>query len=119
MTFYSDMALTASQMLAEFGQLVTLRKAGIGTYDPSTGKNTRPAVNDVQVHGAVFDYPPGQVNGPGGLIQGGDRRLLLEAGTAPSLEDRVIVGPVEYIIKGFQTINPSGAVVMYDIQLKT
>lgn len=117
--FYQDMALTAQQMLTEFGQVVTLRRLGAGAYDTSTGRNTLPAPSDVPINGAVFDYPPGQVNGPGGLILAMDKRLLLSPGTIPTIEDRVIVNSIIYSIKGIQEINPAGIVVMYDMHIRS
>lgn len=120
--FYDDMAATATQMLTEFGQNVTLQKKAWSTaYDTTKGRPKQVPKSGVDVRkGAVFDYPPGKTNGPGGLIVGGDKRLLLEAGAvSPSLDDRVIIGGVDYVIKGIQEINPAGTVVMYDMQIRT
>lgn len=117
MNFYSDMAAVALEQLTEFGQDVALRNYTVGTYDPADG--TVPTTYaDVTRKGALFDFGAGQINGPGGLIQGGDKRLLLQAGTVPALEDHVIVDSVDYVIKGVGEVNPAGTPVLYDLHLR-
>lgn len=116
---YSRTAATAARLLARFGAAVTIKKVDDGTYNTATGQNVQAAPQQSTRNGALLDFPPGQANGPGGLVQGGDKRLLLEAGTfAPSLEDRVVANGTEYAVKGVQQVNPAGTPVIYDIHLR-
>ena len=115
---YADIATTAKDLLAEFGQPVTLRNVTIGTYNPATGTNTT-TTTDVTRNAALFDFAEGQTLGPGGLIQQGDKKLLMETGVIPALEDQVIVSGVLYVIKGVGESNPAGTPVMYKLHLRT
>jgi hypothetical protein len=117
--FYTDMATTTKYMLTEFGMDVTLKRVDDGVYDPATGSNSQSYPTEFTRKGALFDFGSGQVNGPGGLIQGGDKRLLLEPGVAPALEDRIVADGIEYVIKGILEINPAGTSVMFDLHLRT
>lgn len=120
MTFnYASVAATAIRLLKRFGAPVTLRNYTIGTYDPATGATTT-AYTDVVHNGVLLDFGAGQVNAAGGgLIQAGDKRLLLEPGTVPALEDHVIVGGTEYVIKGVGEVKPAGVPVLYDLHLRS
>ena len=116
---YSRIAGTANRLLAKFGQTVTLRKYEIGAYDPVTSTAAQVATDYSRV-GAIFDFGGKQTLGPGGLIQVGDKQLLMDVnGAAPELEDHVIVGGVEYVLKGVGVIAPAGVPVVYDLHLRT
>lgn len=124
-SFYDDMAATVAEMLSPNadppGGTVHLLNTIPGVYDPATSTTSPSTPVDTPRSGMVFDFGPGQVNGPGGLIQGGDKRCLMEVGVVPGLEDRIITaGAVEYVIKGIGTLDPSGTnPVLYDIHLRT
>lgn len=119
MTFnYAKTAATALRLLTRFGADVTLRNVpSTGTYTPG-GTNVPGGPTDVTRKGAIFDFGKGQVNAAGGLIQGGDKRLLMEVGVVPSLEDRVVANGVEYVIKGVGEVNPAGVPVVYDLHVR-
>lgn len=116
--FYADAAATAAELLADLGQPVTLRNVAIGVYDPATGGVTASAPTDATRNGALVDFGEGQTLGPGGLVQAGDKLLLLEAGVVPALEDQVIVSVVQYAIKGIGEVSPAGIPVLYQIHLR-
>lgn len=129
---YAALAATAARLIAADGAPVTLRGIDTGTYVPGTGQNTQAAPADATLNGALFDFAQGQTNGPGGLIQQGDKRLLMEAGVrVPAMEDRLVVlgtyasgalvagTGTEYVIKGILEINPAGTPVVYDLHLRT
>lgn len=120
MTFdYAEVAATSAEILEEFGAPVTIRNYTIGTYDPATGGTTS-TFSDVVKNGVLLDFAAGRTLGPGGLIQAGDKRLLLEPGTVPALEDHVVVqGGVEYVIKGIGEVNPAGVPVLYELHLRS
>lgn len=114
---YAQDAIEAAATLAEDGQVVTLRRVTPGTYDPATGAVSN-TTSDVSRYGVVFDYSDGLSNMAGTIIQQGDKRLLMEAGTIPDMNDVVLVGGVQYGIAGIKEVNPAGTVVLYDIQLR-
>jgi hypothetical protein len=127
--FYDDLADTAADMLAEFGQAVTLTKAGTATYDPTTGTTSVTGGGSQTVSGCVFEYSSfirsGQRSEPGSLIQAGDKQLLLAAtatdGTAlnaPKPTDVVTVGSVAYTITAVAPLDPAGTPVYYECNIR-
>lgn len=118
MTFdYAELAATALELLTEFGGDVTRSSYSAGVYDPATGLVT-PATADTTRKGALFDFGAGQTLERGTLIQGGDKRLLLDATATVAQQDHFIIGGVEYVIVSVGEISPAGTVVLYDIHLR-
>lgn len=114
---YAKAAATALRLLTKFGRDVTLRNYTVGTYDPATGTNSV-STSDVTVKAAVLDYGAGQMEQAGNLIQSGDKRCLVQAGTVPALEDHVIVGSKDYSILSVGEVNPAGTPVIYNLHLR-
>lgn len=114
---YSEVAANALETLTEFGRDVTRRSFTSGTYDPATGLVT-PTTADTTRKGVLFDFGAGQTLERGSLIQGGDKRLLLDATASIAQQDHVIVGSTEYLIVSVGEIAPAGTVVLYDIHLR-
>ena len=73
---------------------------------------------DTTWKGALLDFGAGKTLERGSLIQVGDKRLLLEAGAAPQLEDHMIVGSDEYTIVSIGALEPSGIAVLFDLHLR-
>lgn len=118
MTFnYSEIAANALEVLTEFGRDVTRRSYSQGAYDPATGLVT-PTTADTPRRGALFDFGAGQTLERGTLIQGGDKRLLLDATSTVAQQDHFIIGGVEYVIVSIGEIAPAGTAVLYDIHLR-
>ena len=119
MSFYSDLASTATSLLTEFGQAVTRRNYdGNGAYAPGTGSLTV-SYTDTARYGAIFDAGSiGKTNIAGGLVQTGDKRLLVDAAAAVKLSDHFIVDGIEYAVVSAGEINPAGTVVLYDLHVR-
>ncbi len=67
----------------------------------------------------MLDFAAGREMERGNLIQGGDKRLLLDGSAPiPDLKDHFIVGSAEYVIVSLGEINPAGTPVMYDLHLR-
>lgn len=121
MTLYDKLGASAAKLLAKFGQDITLRKPASGSsYDTATGTVTTggPAVDTVR-KGAVFDFKDGVMAASGGLIQNGDKRLLLDSSLpVPKAEDIVILAGVLWSVKGVKEVNPAGTPVIYELHLR-
>src|SRR5574343_103680 len=117
MTFYSDMADTADELLTEFGQTVTLNRVMTGAYDPATGSAST-STSTQTGRGAIFDYKTADIDNS--LIKQGDKRLLLSPDgiTAVTTGDAVVISSVTYTVTMVKQINPAGTVVMYDVNLR-
>ena len=114
-SFYDNLASTASRLLNSYGQTIAFSRetgtiaAGTGVYTPGTpitftGK------------GADFDYLDSELIDT--MIERGDKRIILEAGTAPEIGDKATIGGVEYRVINVQTTAPGGTVVKYDLQVR-
>lgn len=115
---YAALAKTSLQLLTEFGGVVTHRTFTTGTYDPATGLSGA-SFMDTSSLGALFDFGPGQTQERGTLIQGGDKRLLLEPSVTVSLQDHFVINGAEYVIVSIGEVKPAATRVLYDIHLKT
>jgi hypothetical protein len=121
--FYDDMQETAGELLAEFGQSVTITKPGAGTYDNATGVNT-PAASTTQTGLAIEEaYKAHEIDGT--LVKVGDKKLMLSplnaAGavlTAPLVGHSVTVGGVVYRIMSVEPYSPGGTVLYIILQLR-
>jgi len=108
----------ASRQLKAFGRSVTLRRYTIGAYNAELGVAAQTSADETRT-GVLLEFGFSQTRGPGGLIQGGDRRMLMDAdAAAPNLEDHVVVGTEVYVIKGISETNPAGTPVLYDLHLR-
>lgn len=122
MTFYSDLADLADELLAEFGQAVTIRHRTPGTYDPATGTTTVTTTEQAGT-GAVFEFSlsqAGQYFAPDSMIHAGDKQLLLSPLdiTAPDIGDQIVIGSTTWAVQAVKTTNPAGTVVLYELLLR-
>jgi hypothetical protein len=115
---YARMAATATRLIAKFGRTITQRTYTIGTYDPATGTTSSTQV-DITRTAAVLDFGQGQTLVRGTLIQGGDKRLLMDSSVPPSMQDNYQIDATEYVTVSIGEVNPGGKSVMYDIHLST
>ena len=121
MTFdYAEIATTSAELLAEFGQEVTLRNVTPGVYNPATSSTSAPTETDVKYKGALFDFGAGQTMERGTLIQAGDKKLLLDPAAVVDPQDRVLdAAGVVYSIISIGEIKPAGTRVLYNLHLRT
>lgn len=117
MSFYGDLALTADDLLAEFGQSITIRTNTPGSYDTDTGTTALTTVDTVG-NGCVFDYGTNAIDGT--LIVLGDKQLLLSpvGMSEPGIDDLAIVGGVTWRITKVKSIAPAGVAVLFDCNLR-
>ena len=118
MTFdYADTAALAVEALTEFGNPVVRRATAAPVYSPTTGA-ANVAQSDLRRIGAVFDYGSGQTQVRGTLIQGGDKRLLLDATGEVLLTDQYVINGVVYSVVSIGEVNPAGTPVLYDLHVR-
>ena len=116
MTFdYASVATTATDLLTEFGQTVTRRTYTPGAYSNGAVTNT---TADTSRIGALFDFGGGKTQERGTLIQGGDKRLLLDATGAVDAKDHYVVNSVEYVVVSVGEVGPAGTNVLHDLHLR-
>lgn len=117
MTFYSDLAADAHDMIVEFGQTMTLKRLTPGAYDPATGTLTNTTTTETAT-GVELDYTSSEIDGT--VILRGDRKLILSTTGigAPKVDDTVTIGTTVYTLKNVQPLSPGGTVVIYTCQVR-
>lgn len=124
MTFYADMADTASGLLTEFGQTVTLTESVPGSYDPATGATGSASVTTQTGKAVMIDYSSRSIDGT--LIMAGDKMLKLSpldtSGaqlTPPKPESTVTMADgTVWTVKRVEAKNPAGVAVLYTLQVR-
>lgn len=118
MTFYSDMAATAVELLTEFGQGITFGSVTTGAYDPTTGTVTNTTTNYTG-KGAAFDYEQKDIDGTN--IRQGDRRVYIapDLGVVPKTGDTVTLadGTVLNVVAS-RPLSPAGTMVLHECQCR-
>jgi hypothetical protein len=122
MTFYSDLAADADELLNEFGQSVTLTHIVPGAYDPTTGSVTNTTTTQTGT-GVVFDFglhQSGAAFTAGSMILSGDKQLLLSTVgiIAPVPGDLATVGTDVWTIASIKSTAPAGTAVLHECQLR-
>ena len=117
MSFYGDLATTANELLAEFGQAVTIRVQTPGEYDPETATSAITTADTVG-NGCVFDYGTHAIDGT--LIIQGDKQLLLSpvGMPEPGIDSLAIVSGVQWRITRVKATAPAGVPVIYDCNIR-
>lgn len=115
-SFYANLKNTASRLLTTYGQTISFSRAVTDSFNPATGVTTPGTPVTFTGKGAAFDYTDAELVDT--LIERGDIRLILEAGTAPEINDIATVDSVDYRVMNVITTSPAGTVVKYDLQLR-
>ncbi len=118
MTFYSDMADTADELITEFGQSVTLKVSAGAAYDPETGSSVV-TYTDQAGHGCVVDFDKKLIDGT--KVRIGDKLVLLSplGISEPKDGDQMVIGAETWQLVPPVTVTaPAGVAVLYEIQVR-
>lgn len=118
MSFYSELAENAQELLTEFGQPVTLTRATPGSYDPSTGATASATSETYTVHACVFGYAQRDIDGQ--TVRVGDQVAYLPTigAVLPRTGDTLTVGGTVFSVVAGRQINPAGTAVLFEAQLR-
>lgn len=119
--FYDRMSATALNLIARFGQTITLRDTVPGEYDPVTGETTPGTIVDQPAQAILQDYAlqqSGMSYAEGTVIKQGDKKILVAAQglTPPQLTTTVIADGATWTIVNIKEINPAGTPLVYELQ---
>lgn len=117
MSVYDKLAASATTLLAKYGRDVTRRRLTPGAYDASTG-SLASTTADLTFKGALFSFKDGQTEFNAALIQANDRRMLVEAAAAPTVDDLFLVAGVQYAVVAVKEVNPAGVPVLYSMHVR-
>lgn len=134
MTFYAEVAATATELLAEFGRTIVLSRPTYN-FDNSTNKPTSGGVSNLSSVG-LFTRISRDLD-TGTRIQSTERIMVLDASVAPQMGDLVDVSgatqsenvgsapgtilstgqATAWTITKIREINPSGTPICYFVQV--
>ena len=124
MSFYPNMATTALKLIASKGQSVTWQRRTAGAYNPATGA-AAVTTAEVTCTGLMLDYKDRTTAGVNtdsqGLVQRGDRKLLLAASGMPGTPlpgDNFVVGGETWSVVFTKPLNPGGVALLYECQVR-
>ncbi len=113
---YRLAAKTARDMIRKFGGPVTLLMPQDESFDPVAGSVTSGTPLERRGKGLLTGYKDNLVDGT--VIQRGDRRLLLEAGMAPTRTTKIRIGSEIWKVVDVDTIAPGQVTVLYTVQVR-
>ncbi|MGZ0700640.1 hypothetical protein [Pseudomonas piscis] len=122
MAFYEEMAITALDMITEFGQPVTIRDIKPGEYDPETGFDGPDTIIEQTAQGILLDFTGLEFQN-NSLIKQGDKKLKVAAQGlewAPDLLNKVVIqGRTWSIVPPLKEVNPAGTPILYELQVRS
>ena len=116
MTFYTDMAAVANDLLAEFGAPVILLRTTPGTFDPVTETETGATTAELTTTGIQKSYKAELIDGT--RIKHGDKLYVLDDTQVPDLTDKLNVGSEYWSIVNIDEKNPAGTALVYLVQVR-
>jgi hypothetical protein len=115
-SIYSDLATTAKELLAEFGQVITITRKSGDAYDPVTGITTAGTATDYLPKGILKQYKSHLIDGT--RILATDRELVIDDTVKPLLTDTIKIGGVSWSAITVGESNPAGTPLVYKIQVR-
>ena len=114
---YSALVLEVDEIIAEFGQPITIKTTTIGEYDPITGVVNNTTTN-VIAKGVLFDYGEKDINGT--TILKGDKKLYITANGVSSIttNDSISIGTTDYHITSVTQTNPAGTNLLWEVSVR-
>lgn len=117
MSLYSELAATANEMLAEFGQSCIVTNYEMGVEDPLTGVVAQTSSQFTTV-GVLLDYDYRHF-GEGSVsyhaVSSADKRVLVTATKVINSGDLIFIDNTLYKAYIVKCVNPAGTRVLYDI----
>lgn len=120
MSFYTALQRTVSKLIADKGQVVTLRRTEpSGAYDLSTGTQALAPVL-YSASAVVLDFPAKEIDLT--TVLRGDRKVLMPASSAmptPQVGDTLTIGGLEHAVTMVKATNPAGTTVLYTLGVRS
>lgn len=117
MSLYSELAATATEMLTEFGQPLTVTNFESGVEDSTTGISTQLQSTFTTV-GVLLDYDYRNFgDSADSYLQTSrtDKRILVAAAKVINTGDLLYIDNTVYKAYVVKVVNPAGVRVLYDI----
>ena len=116
---YNEAAADALELISEFGQAITLTKQGneSGGFDPVTG-DVIAAQPNVTVNGVgvLINYKTNEIDNTN--ILAGDAKIICSLTGSPEINMTLSFNGKIWRVINITTLQPSGTVVMYTLQVR-
>ena len=108
---------TATQLLTQFGATATLTRTSGNTFDPAAGSYSGGSTTTLTGKGVRLNYSKSEIDGE--MIQRDDFRMYFSADAGvPEIDDNLLFDSDNYRVMSVITISPSGADIMYELQIR-
>lgn len=117
MSFQSDMAATAHQLLTEFGVTAILIKVVAGSYDPAVGSTTN---TETSYTITMYEEDASGTDVDGTQVKAGDKLAMISAsGTVqPETNDRITYQGASWQVVSSTRENANGLAVIYYVTMR-
>lgn len=117
MSFQSDMAATAHQLLTEFGTTGVLVKSVAGAYNPDTGTST-PVETNYTI--TLYEEDASGTDIDGTQVNAGDKLAMIStSGTVqPETNDRITYQSASWQVVSSTRENANGLAVIYYVTMR-
>jgi len=116
MSFYSDMAAVANNLLARFGTSVVLLRSTPGSFNHVTGSDSGATTSELTTTGIQQSFKAELVDGT--RIKKGDKMYVLDDTQTPVMTDKLKVGSEYWSIVNIDEKNPAGTAIVYFVQVR-
>ena len=118
MSFYSEMAEMATELITEFGTDVTITREIDKEIDPVTGDILVDAESiEYTAQGVMKKYPENLIDGT--RITSSDRQLIIEASVVePLIIDKITINNQDWPIIEIESVNPAGTPLIYILRVR-
>lgn len=115
MTFYADLAATATELLAELGEAGSIRRRTVTGGGPSALSGGAATVTDYACRVAVLPVTQRDVDGT--LVKAGDFQAFVAPGVAvtPATTDKLVCSLGVLTIVDAGEVKPAGTVTHYEM----
>jgi hypothetical protein len=114
--FYTNLARTASNLIAKFGADISFKRETGGSIDPVTGVTIPGTVETLTAKGIFQRIPDDLVDGS--RILASDRLLVIEAKFEPVMTDKVVIDNQNWPIEEIAPVNPAGTPITYVLRVR-
>jgi hypothetical protein len=114
---WSELVITADELIKEFGQPMTIKRVTQGEYDPATSLVTNVTTN-IGTTGVIFDFGESDINGT--TILKGDKKVYVTANGVTSImtNDSIMIGTQEYHITDVTQTSPAGVNLLWELKVR-
>lgn len=117
MSFQSDMAATAHELLTEFGATATLVKVVAGTYDPATGSV---GTTETSYTVTMYEEDASGNDVDGSQIKAGDKLAMISTigSVQPETNDRITYQGADWMVVDATRENVNGLACVYYVTMR-